>query len=319
MSASSVQGRLRVTMIILSTLTIFAMAAFYIAARSIDDTLRIYNWLDILRIVVPIVVLLVYVVSLRSSARIHRAARAIPLLVICGLWLFIECKIVNSFVRLGISLSCGGADRFFSICILSRMWLVFSLFAAVFFFFEIVVTLYVGPMAKVPKQSQEVIIVSPLSVQPQNQQQQQQQHYSFMAPQPGYDPNMSYPQQHQQQPYPQYPLQQLPYQNQQEPQQLLPILGQYTPQQGYMYPQQPYQSYQPYQQQQQQQQQQEQQRLYTPAPGTTVTATPQPGGQPLVPYPSPGTSVAVSPVLPVTGSPAVVEGGSGGPFAPAAH
>ncbi|KAF9927012.1 hypothetical protein FBU30_003580 [Linnemannia zychae] len=69
-----------------------------------------------------------------------------------------------------------------------------------------------------------------------------------------------------------------------------------------------YQSPQPGQQPMQQVQQipysqQPQQNIapLPPVPGSLVTTTPQPGGQAIAPYSSPGVSVAVSPVLPVGG------------------
>ncbi|KAF9433365.1 hypothetical protein BGZ76_009549 [Entomortierella beljakovae] len=103
------------------------------------------------------------------------------------------------------------------------------------------------------------------------------------------------------------------YQQQQPQQQPFPLMNQqpvgYTPKyevQDNMY--QVLQGQQTQQQQPYQQQQQphpySSQNYSAPqprVPGTMVTAAPQPGGSPIMPYPSPGHSVAVSPVLPPGG------------------
>ncbi|KAF9428886.1 hypothetical protein BGZ94_000665 [Podila epigama] len=170
---------------------------------------------------------------------------------------------------------------------------------------EVVVTWRLGPNAS---KLNETVIMSPVEQQhsyymaPILMQEYPAQQYSTQQyPHTYHQPNAGQPSYPANQPFQQLQLQFLQ-----------PVPGQFvssTPKyedQSFLYQQQQ-QQYLQQQHHQQQQQQQQFQQLYprhtyiAPAPGTTVTATPQPGGQPIVPYPSPGTSVAVSPVLPVGG------------------
>ncbi|KAF9371840.1 hypothetical protein CPB97_001680 [Podila verticillata] len=282
------QRRLRMTIIFLSFITLICLAAYFGQVKAISDSLE-FNWETICIIAIPLITFIGYIFSIRSHVIVHKFVRAVPLLAITGLWLYLNGDTLNFFITSDVDFSCGGGPSYFmGICIANRIAIVLGIVCACLVLIEVAVTLRQGPI--VPVQPKDVIIVSPLEMQ--QQQQFQQQHYSYIAPQPG-NPTNPYQQQPFQQ-YPQYPPQQQP--------QFQSVNGfvsgtpKYEDQSNMCGQQQ-----QQYQQQYYQQQQQQQQQYQYPVPGSTITATPQPGGQPIAPYPSPGTSVAVSPVLPVGG------------------
>ncbi|KFH73190.1 hypothetical protein MVEG_00411 [Podila verticillata NRRL 6337] len=289
------QHRLRITIIFLSFIILICLAAYFGQIKAIDGNLE-FVWQTICVIAIPLITFSCYICSIRSHVIVHKFVRAAPLLAITGLWLYLNCDTLNFFITSNLDFSCdGGPSYYMGICIANRISIVLGIVCACLILIEVAVTLRQGPI--VPVQPKDVIIVSPLEMQQQQQfqqqqfqqQQLQQQHYSYIAPQPG---NLTNP--YQQQPFQQYPQ----YPPQQQPQfQSANGFVSGTPKyedQSNLYGQQQ-------QQYQQQYYQQQQQQYQYPVPGSTVTATPQPGGQPIAPYPSPGTSVAVSPVLPVGG------------------
>ncbi|KAG0250086.1 hypothetical protein BG011_008660 [Mortierella polycephala] len=164
-------------------------------------------------------------------------------------------------------------------CYISHAKDIISIILGCLIFFEVALTIKHGEKNSATNTlPHETIVISPPPVQPLQQpyyQQQQQGYY--------------YPQLQQQQ---SMPLQQLDQQSHYGMQdQLVP----------------PYQ--QPYYQipaQPQQQQYDNTVGRHPPppqVPGSMITTTPQPGAQPIIPYTSPGTTVAVSPVLPTEGYP----------------
>ncbi|KAF9183381.1 hypothetical protein BGZ50_004268, partial [Haplosporangium sp. Z 11] len=173
-------------------------------------------------------------------------------------------------------------------CYIARVRDIISIILGFMIVYEVTLTFkYRGKDGAINALPQETIVISPPPAQPLQQpyyQQQQQQGYY-------------YPQLQQQQPA---PLQQL---NQQGHYGMYEMQGQLVP---------PYQ--QPYYQSPMQPQQHSNaagHHLPPPQiPGSTITATPQPGTQPIAPYTSPGTTIAVSPVLPAEGYPMSSSGGS---------
>ncbi|KAF9329175.1 hypothetical protein BG006_007699 [Podila minutissima] len=277
------QHGLRITIILSSFALLISSSIFF---SNYMRKYEKYKWGVICAILISVISFIFYICSIRFHAITRKAVRAIPLLAIAGVWFYVSLS----------SFDC------YSDCTVGPVCTCLSIACSCLVVIEVAVTLRLGPIA--PVKPKEVIIVSPQELQQQlfQQQPQQQQHYLHSAPHPG---NISYP--YQQQSFLQY--------SQYAPQSLQPgnifVSGTLIYEdQSHLYQQQQY-----YQQQQHQlpspppppqqhQQQQQQYQLYAyPAPGSTVTATPQPGGKPIAPYPSPGTSVAVSPVLPVGGYP----------------
>ncbi|KAG0361367.1 hypothetical protein BG005_008515 [Podila minutissima] len=269
------QHGLRITIILSSFALLISSSIFF------SNYVRKYKIYNICAILISVISFIFYICSIRFHAITRKAVRAIPLLAIAGVWFFVSLS----------SFDC------YSDCTVGPVCTCLGIACSCLVVIEVAVTLRLGPIA--PVEPKEVIIVSPQELQQQlfQQQPQQQQHYLHSAPHPG---NIPYP--YQQQSFQQYAAQPLQPGN---------IFVSGTPKyedQSHLYQQQQYYQQQQHQlpspppPQQQHQQQQQQYQLYAfPAPGSTVTATPQPGGQPIAPYPSPGTSVAVSPVLPVGG------------------
>ncbi|KAF9349039.1 hypothetical protein BGX26_012616 [Mortierella sp. AD094] len=187
------------------------------------------------------------------------------------------------------------------ICCINRTVEALSILCGFLILIEIWITLKNADAPDKPEAAQVMYVSPDQPVMPHTAYTQQApyvQPTQYYPPQPQYP----YPGMIQQQPTmaqysgtPKYETQENMYQDYQRQSQAF-----YQPQQQQQQPQ--------YYQSQQQQQQQQQQSPYasqgygTPqVPGSMVTAAPQPGASPIIPYPSPGHSVAVSPVLPVGG------------------
>ncbi|KAF9993902.1 hypothetical protein BGZ79_001372, partial [Entomortierella chlamydospora] len=248
----------------------------YVYYRVLDPTIVfIFPWQTILLFIFIPFTFVFYLHALRFDKSFQKYLRASVLFVISIVWLYIEIRPIVNGARNGEPYSCSGYLRAYTnICRIGRTTGVLSILCAVLILFEIWITFRNADKPVKPEAAQVIYVNPDQPVMPD------------VALGTGYyPPQPQYPQ------YPQYPY---PGMIEQQP----PMAQQYggTPKyetQENIYQRQSQTFYQP---------QQQQQQYYQPqVPGSMVTAAPQPGASPIVPYPSPGHSVAVSPVLPVGG------------------
>ncbi|KAI8605429.1 hypothetical protein EDD21DRAFT_140610 [Dissophora ornata] len=274
MSSSFLRG-LRISIAVLS----FSVGILFIPYHPI------LSWQAICQMAITVVVFFTYVYAIQSKQVVHKFLRAFLLFALSVFWLYLYFKNILLRVQTQTPYICRNGNY---LCALSRATEALSVACGFFILLDIAVTLQNGPLHKQQVQPQDVVIVSP--IQPMQQQ--------FPQPYPG----AYYPQQPQQLPYPvmqqppqqKFETQEQLYQRHQMDLQKQPVGGHQS-----FYQPRPVQQQQFYQGQ----------HSYSAAgyvaitpkePGTTVTSTPQPGVPPVVPYPSPINSVAVSPVMPVT-------------------
>ncbi|KAF9584786.1 hypothetical protein BGW38_005193 [Lunasporangiospora selenospora] len=263
----------------------------------LDHHTEILDWQIVAETVVTFVSFIFYLITLRRKLVFPRVCHACYVVIASAFFLYLSIDQFIVMDKFSIPVECTGYSHY---CPVNRAQLFSCFFIALTMLLEAAFTLKFGAQQNVKA---DVILIAPVQTQPMTFAPHPQSQYVQTIPvqQPGQpmQPYAAYPVFVQQQPG-QMMAQPMPTQG--------PAPGQYESQQEL------YARHQQQWQLQQQQQQQARQSFYPtmqqqPNPysaqplavGPMVTTIPQPGGQPIAPYPSPGTSVAVSPVLPVAG------------------